>query len=403
MAEAAALPQYRRVSRWIAIAAAGLLAACQTVLPRGAEPAPARPAARPVTPAAPQVEAGLPRDADRSRVALLVPLTGGNAGLGQSIANATMLALLDTQTRSVRITNYDTAASATGGAAGAARRAIAEGAQLILGPLLSDDVRAVSPIARAANVPVLSFSNDASVAGNGTYLMGYIPSQSVERVVDYARTRGVSTFAGLVPNGLYGERASTAFLRAVEGAGGQVVSLQTYGRTTGAVTAAAQRLVAKAPYDAVLVADGGAIAAAAAGAVKRGSGATTRLLGTELWNSENGIAGRPALAGAWYASVSNALYRQYAVKYRSRFGAAPYRLSSLGYDSVLLTVRIARDWKPGSTFPESRLRDADGFSGIDGAFRFSRDGVAERALEVQEIRGGAAVTVSPAPTAFGGR
>ncbi|MDB5695806.1 MAG: penicillin-binding protein activator, partial [Sphingomonas bacterium] len=36
-----------------------------------------------------------------------------------------------------------------------------------------------------------------------------------------------------------------------------------------------------------------------------------------------------------------------------------------------------------------------------GALRFGRDGVADRALEVQEIRGGTAVTVSPAPTGFG--
>ena len=139
----------------------------------------------------------------------------------------------------------------------------------------------------------------------------------------------------------------------------------------------------------------------AAPVVKRGPGANTRLLGTELWNSESTIASRAPLNGAWFASVSNNLYRQYATKYRARFGAAPYRLSSLGYDSVLLTVRIARDWKVGSPFPETRLRDQDGFSGIDGAFRFGRDGVAERALEVQEIRGGTTVTVSPAPTGFG--
>ena len=94
-------------------------------------------------------------------------------------------------------------------------------------------------------------------------------------------------------------------------------------------------------------------------------------------------------------------YRQYATKYRARFGAAPYRLSSLGYDSVLLTVRIARDWRPGTNFPAGRLTGSDGFSGIDGAFRFARDGVAERALEVQEVRGGSLVTVSPAPRSFG--
>ena len=378
----------------LALAAAALLSACSTVLPRGPVEGPP-PATRPVE-RAPDVEAGIPRDTQRNRVALLVPLSGANAGVGQSIANATQLALLDTNATGVRITNYDTAA----GAAAAASRAIADGAQLILGPLLADDARAVTPVARAAGVPVISFSNDTSVAGQGTYVMGYAPAQSVNRVVGYAAGRGVTSFAGLVPNGLYGERASTAFLRAVEGTGGQVVSLQTYARAPGAITAAVTRLAAKAPYGAVLVADSGAGAAAAAPLVKRSSPAT-HLLGTELWNAEANIATRPQLSGAWFASVSDTLYRQFAAKYRARFGAGPYRLSSLGYDAVLLTVRIARDWRVGQRFPEARLRDADGFSGIDGAFRFARDGVAERALEVQEIRGGTTVVVSPAPAGFG--
>jgi len=399
MADVATISQpARTIGRWAALAAACLLGACQTIVPRGpVAPSQQRPTTRPDERPAIGVETGIPRDAERNRVALLVPLSGSNAGVGTSIANATMMALLDTQNQRVRITNYDTAS----GAAAAAQRAIAEGAQLILGPLLADDVRAVAPIARAAGIPVLSFSNDLGVAGNGAYLMGYVPTQSVTRVVDFARERGVSNFAGLIPNGLYGERASTAFLRAVEGAGGQVVSLQAYARSPGGVSSAVARLAAKAPYDAVLLADGGANAASAAALVKRGAGASTRILGTELWNSEPGIAARPALSGAWYASVSDTLYRQYAAKYRTRFGTGPYRLSSLGYDSVLLTVRIARDWKPGTAFPVSKLRDSDGFSGIDGAFRFGRDNVAERALEVKEIRGGTTNVVSPAPSGFG--
>jgi len=399
MADAAAVRQrsWWRGARWVAMMAAGLLAGCQTIVPRGPAVPPERPQpTRPAEPRPPVVDEGIPRDVERHRVALLVPLSGANAGVGRSIANATQLALLDTGSTEVRITQYDTAA----GAAAAATRALAEGAQLILGPLLAEDVRAVTPIARARGVPVVSFSNDAGVAGNGAYLMGYAPGQSIERVVAYARGRGVTSFAGLVPGGLYGERASTAFLRSVEGAGGQVVSLQTYARVPGAVGQAVARLNAKAPFGAVLVADGAATAATAAPLVKRGS-PSVRVLGTELWNSDTGLATRPGLAGAWFASVGDTLYRQYAAKYRARFGAAPYRLSSLGYDSVLLTVRIARDWRLNQPFPESRLRDPDGFAGIDGAFRFGRDGVAERALEVREIRGGAVVTVSPAPGSFG--
>ena len=392
----AIVPQARpRVKRLIAVAAALFLGACSTVLPKGVEAPAQRPVAGPVATRDEGIDRGIPRDMARNRVALLVPLSGGNAGIGRSIANATMLAVLDTRTDKIRITNYDTAT----GAAAAAQRAIAEGAELILGPLLSEDVRAVAPIAKAAGVPVISFSNDTGVAGDGVYLLGYAPAQSIDRVVAYAKSRGVSDFAGLVPNGLYGQRASTALLRSVEGAGGQVLSLQTYGRTSGAIQTAVARLNEKAPYGAVLVADGGSTAAAAAPLVKRGSPGA-HLLGTELWNSETAIATRTALSGAWFASVPDVLYRQYAAKYRARFGTGPYRLSSLGYDAVLLTVRIARDWPIGKAFPESRLRDADGFSGIDGAFRFGRDGIADRALEVQEIRAGTSVTVSPAPTGF---
>lgn len=396
MAEAATVSQRAKmIVRGAGAAVALLISACSTVVPRGpVAPPPTKappPAARPDV----GVEAGIPRDTSRNRVALLVPLSGTNAGVGKSLANATQLALLDTRNEQVRITNYDTAP----GAAAAAQRAVADGAQLILGPLLSEDVRAVTPIARRAGVPVLAFSNDTSVAGDGVYLMGYTPAQSIERVVAFARSRGVTNFGGLVPNALYGTRASTTFLRAVEAAGGRVVALQTYDRTAGGIGAAVTRMAKDAPFDGVLIADSSTTAATAVPLLRRTS-PNTRIIGTELWNSDSGVAAKPALNGAWFASVSNTLYRQYAAKYRARFGAAPYRLSSLGYDAVLLTARISRDWRVGAPFPEARLRSGEGYAGIDGAFRFGRDGVAERALEVQEIRGGTTSVVSPAPASF---
>jgi len=380
--------------RAVAVLGASLLAACSTIVPKGPPPPVTRPAERPTRPT--PVQPGIPTDNDRDRVALLVPLTGPNAGVGKSLANATQMALLDTDAKRVRITTYDT----NQGAVDAANRALADGNKLILGPLLSEDVRAIEPIAQRAHVPIITFSNDATVAGDGVYLLGYVPSQAIDRVVDYAHDQGVKNFAGLVPNGLYGQRASTAFLRSVEGSGGQVLSLQTYDRSSASVNQAMARLAKNAPYGAVLIADSGATAAMLAPAAKKAGGAGVRLLGTELWNAESSIATKSALNGAWFASVPDTLYRQYAVKYRSRFGAAPYRLSSLGYDAVLLTVRVARDWRPGSDFPERELGDPGGFSGIDGAFRFGRDGIAQRALEVQEIRDGRTVVVSPAPAGF---
>lgn len=399
MADGVSIPQRgRHFLHGLIVAGALILSGCQTVVPHGPRPV-APPPARPAPVQTQRVEQGIPTDTARHRVALLVPLSGPAGGFGQSLANATQMALLDTRNEQVRITTYDTA----GGAAAAAQKALADGNRLILGPLLADDVRAVAPIARRAGVPVISFSNDITVAGNGTYMMGYTPSQSIDRVVQYAKGQGVSDFAGLVPNGTYGQRASTAFLRAVESAGGQVRTLQTYDRTPGSMTSAITRMAQNAPYEAVLIADAGAGAAAAVPLIRRNGGASAHVLGTELWTTEGTIASKPALAGAWFAGVSDGLYRQYAAKYRARFGVGPYRMSSLGYDAVLLTVRIARDWPVSAPFPEERLRDHDGFAGIDGAFRFGHDDVAERALEVKELRNGTTIVVSPAPSGFGDR
>ncbi|SEJ35651.1 amino acid/amide ABC transporter substrate-binding protein, HAAT family [Sphingobium sp. AP50] len=384
----------KRGARIAFMGTALFLAACSSIVPKG--PAPTTPTG-PAQPTGPEVVQGLPTDTARHRVALLVPMTGTNAGVGQSIANATTLALLDTKTDRVRITTYDTAL----GAAAAVNKALADGNRLILGPLLAEDARVIGPIAAKANVPVISFSNDASIAGGGVYVLGYNTAQSIDRVVDFAKDKGLTRFGALVPRGTYGERAGNALLRAVEQAGGTVVSMQSFDRSPASITAAVKKLQASSSYDALLIADSGRVALQVAPIVRKNGGATARLLGTELWNTDTSLAASPVLRGAWFASVSDTLYRQLATKYRARYGAAPFRLSSLGYDSVLLTVRIAQDWKPGSPFPAARLRDAGGFSGIDGAFRFNRQGIAERALEVNEVAAGTSTVVDPAPRGFG--
>ena len=106
------------------------------------------------------------------------------------------------------------------------------------------------------------------------------------------------------------------------------------------------------------------------------------------------------LRGSWYAAAPDARFDQLVTRYRARYGKIPYRLGSLGYDAVLLTVRAARSWQVGRPFPQGVLTDKDGFAGVDGIFRFARNGVAERSLEVREVTAAGTKIVSPAATAF---
>lgn len=370
----------------LALGAVALLGGCK-IIPKGKPP--------PVTP--PPVDTStLPRDAGRHRVALLVPLSGTNAAVGQSIANATTQAILDTNAQNLRITTYDT----SGGINAAAKAAVADGNRLILGPLSADEVAPVIAATRAARVPLITFGNDSAVAAPDVFVMGTVPGDSIGRTVDLARARGMTRFALLQPDGESGRRLQAAYAAAVQAAGGSLVQTQTYSRGNTSIISAAQRLSSRGGFDAVLIADGARAAAQAATQLKRGGAAGPRIIGLDSWSGEGVLGSTPALRGAWYSAVSDIRFKQFADGYQSRFGKRPYRVATLGYDSVLLTIRIARDWRPGTPFPVARLRDSGGFLGLDGPFRFGASGVVERALEVREARSGGVTIVSPAPERF---
>jgi ABC-type branched-subunit amino acid transport system substrate-binding protein len=371
--------------RAVVAGALALLAGC-AVVPKPVVQAPAQ---RPAE-AAPQANV-LPSDNGRHRVALLVPMTGTSAPVGQAIANGTTKALLDTNAQNLRITTYDTA----NGAGPAAARAIADGNKLILGPLNAEDVTAVVAVARPAHVPMITFSNDADVAARDVFVFGQVPGQSVARVIGYARAHGVTSIGAIIPTGLYGQRVATGLASAARASNVRVSDIEIYERTNTSAGSAIRRVKAKGQVDAILIADNARIATYAA---PFASG--VRLLGTELWAGDPAIAQSKALNGAWFATVSDARFGQFERSYKSRFGTTPPPIATLGYDAVLLTLNVARNWKDGAVFPTAKLYDPDGFIGIDGVFRFNEFGIAERALEVREVTGGTFVKVSPAPEHF---
>jgi branched-chain amino acid transport system substrate-binding protein len=251
----------RSIVKGITAGSLALLAGC-TVIPKGG----IAPAPEP-TEKAPDANI-LPTDAGRHRVALLVPMSGASGTVGQSIANAATMALLDTNAANLRITTYDTA----GGAALAASKAIADGNKLILGPLLSEDVVMVANAARAAKVPMISYSNDSAIASRDVFVMGQAPGQSIARVLGFAKASGVNSVAAIIPVGDYGQRANSGLALAAEAQGVTVTAVETYDRGNTSVASAVRRAKDKGKFDALLIADGSRIAlqaATAAGKIQR--------------------------------------------------------------------------------------------------------------------------------------
>ena len=115
------------------------------------------------------------------RVALILPLTAaGNVGAaGTSLKNAAEMAAAEFNNPKFQLLLKDDTGTPDG-ARTAAQQALAEGADIIIGPLLAPSVQAVGQVARAAGKPVIAFSTDASVAGPGVYLLSFLPETEVD-------------------------------------------------------------------------------------------------------------------------------------------------------------------------------------------------------------------------------
>jgi ABC-type branched-subunit amino acid transport system substrate-binding protein len=347
---------------------------------------------------------GLTEGATPVRVGIILPFTSGSAptrALAGSMMKAAELALFGAGNRNILLMTAD---EGNGGAkaADAAQQLLAQGAEVIVGPLFGPSVSAVAPIARDRGVPVLAFSTEKSVAGGGAYLLSFLPQYEVRRVISYASANGHHQFAMLAPQNAYGDVAKDAFTESVQAARGTVVDVERFAPSASAAMGPAST-VAKTNADAVMIATyGGLLKAISSTMSFNGAGKDkVKLLGTGTWDDPS-LAREATLEGAWYAAPAPNADAEFTGNFRATFGTAPAQLASLAYDAVSLVALLSQG-SPYHRFTAGALMDPNGFAGVNGIFRFNADGTSERGLAVLEMTSSGPVVVSPAPTTFQGR
>mgnify|MGYP001214188411 FL=1 len=370
------------------------------------------------------------------RVALLLPLSGREESLGRALLDAALIALFEIGDPRLTILPRDTGGTPEGARA-AAEAVLQEGVQLILGPVFSAAVAAAAEPARERGVNVIAFSTDRLVAGNGVYLLGFMPDQQVDRVVEFAAKSGIWQFAALAPQTAYGEAVVGAMEQSVFRNGGQFDQVERYYPDDTEYFEPVQRLAdyerrhnllliqrealeatddpaakielqklegrdAAGPldYQAVMLADGGARLRAIAPLLPFYDidPAEIRFLGTGLWD-EPTLGREPALVGGWFASPPPETAAAFSKRFESIHGYAPPRIASLAYDAAAL-ASVLMQGEAGPDFSANALTQPSGFAGADGIFRFQNDGVAERGLAVIEVHPQGLRVIDQAPQAF---
>jgi ABC-type branched-subunit amino acid transport system substrate-binding protein len=335
------------------------------------------------------------------RVGIILPFSDSSANV-RALANAMMkaaeLALYDSGNHDVLLMTADDTGSPADAAA-AAQKLLDQGAEIILGPVFSASVNAIAPLARDHGVPVLAFSTDRSVAGNGVYLLSFQPQSEVTRIIAYAASQGHKNFAAMIPQTPYGDVVEQSFRQAVTAAGATISDVERFNPSAGAVMDPAAA-VAKSGCDTIFIAQGGSLLRGIAPTLAYDGVDNTKvkLLGTGLWYDPATVK-EPLLSGGWFAAPQPSSDDAFNEKYRQTFGAEPPQLASLAYDAVSLVALLA----PGAAyhrFTLAALTDPNGFSGVNGIFRFHADGSIERGLAVLAVDPGGFTVVSPAPTTF---
>jgi ABC-type branched-subunit amino acid transport system substrate-binding protein len=397
-------------------------------------PLPAPPPSAPVeqAPIAPIV----PPPSNFVEVAMMVPLSGRDAGLGRSLIRAAQMAVFDVADERFRLNIYDDGGTAEGAAA-VTTTALQDGARLIIGPVFAGSVASVTPLTRASGVNVISFSNSRAVAGNGAFLIGLLPKEQVERVVTHASREGVQRIAALLPDSPFGQQVAADLAEAADRYGVKVVRTEVYGPKLDDLTAAVKRLArwderraalaaerdslrgrgsasaldaaskldkldtfGDLDFDALLIAEGGERLRSIGALLPYYDIDTSRvrLLGLASWRVP-GIGREPALVGGWFAAPVSETRTAFEARYKSLFGEAPHGLAALAYDAAALAAFLGRSGTPPS-FDTTALTSPNGFSGTSGIFRFLPNGEPQRGLAVMEITPRGFDVRSPPPTTF---
>ncbi|MBR5154593.1 MAG: penicillin-binding protein activator [Alphaproteobacteria bacterium] len=318
---------------------------------------------------------------DALNVSVLLPLSGKAENIGKGMQNAMFMALSDQRDNNVILKFYDTKSTALG-AKDAAENAIKEGSELILGPLMFEEVESVAPVALKYDIPIVSFTTSPQVLQKGIYSIGLLNGEQIERVLSYAKSKGKTNLALVVPDNNSGLNVLKSALGSAQNKGIKLVKVGFYNQSSIDFTSLIKSMSEEKDFDAVLIADGGNRLKSLASMFAYNDIMYPEVLfmGTSAWDNTN-LSKETILYHGVYPMVSKNYVSYFNGKYKETFGEMPKSIYSLAYDGVLLAATLSMK----NTDITESLTSKSGFIGVNGYFKVLPTGQSWHSLEVYEI------------------
>lgn len=363
---------------------------------------------------------------DKLIVAILLPLSGSAAKVGDAMLQAAELALFNSKIDNIILMPYDTKGTAFG-AVDAINAAIRDGAGLVLGPLFTQSTKAILDIAEANNLIVLSFSDNQALLDQNNpnlYLMGLTPQQEIYRMISYlVDYQGAYGFSAMFPTDAYGNIVSKDFKDVIFRKDAKIVKTEFYGKNdpnlqkkvnnllntntfreevyqkyeedlqlakTQGLTTQVEFLYTeedKIYADALLVPDSGDELIKIGQYFANYTGEHKPILvGTSKWLNSS-LYNNPDFNNALFVTPNLDSYAEFEKLYFNTYGIYPIRVSSLAYDAVKVAIE---SYAKAENQEDLRyaIENYQGFDGANGKFRFLSTGLLERKLAIIRIFNG---------------
>lgn len=338
----------------------------------------------------------------KTKTAMLLPLSGHTAVVGENFQNAALMAGLERTTETTEVSFYDTQGTPTG-ALQAYEDAIRQNPDVILGPVFASEVQVVQE--QKPDIPVISFTSDATVLGDNVYSLALLIPQQVQRIVRYACMNGQRRFALIGPQDKTGSIVVQSFERAVQECPGmQLTHISLYEPQTNNLTAPVSRIAPplidsrrkdltdeekeilrhptadRLSFDALFIFENG-VKLDQLVSILYYYDVTPQIVPfyglATLRHTQN-----DQLIGAYFADVPQYRLDVFRQKYKDAFGKEPLPIAAFGYDAVSLVSFLSQQ----NALNEYALTDQIGFHGMNGRFRLNENGTNERLLDIFQIQ-----------------
>mgnify|MGYP001191956846 CR=1 FL=1 len=339
-------------------------------------------------------------------VALLIPQSDENTQeIAISLENAARLAMADLGNIRIDLRVYDTAGSAVV-AGQVAQQAVDEGAKIILGPLFAEAANAAGLAVTDEGVNVLSFSNNASIAGGNVFVLGQTFDNTAKRLVQFAAAQGKQRAVIVHPTNVEGEFGRIALEKAASRSSLAVVASQTFEFSReGVVNSVPLVRAAVEIEDADLLfltsTTAGALGLLVQMLPEAGiNSEIVQYAGLARWDIPAQNLELPGVQGGWFAVPDREKLARFSARYEEAYKSKPHHLAGLAYDGIAAVGALV--FSTGQhALSKGSLTQQAGFEGVDGIFRLKHSGTNERGLAIARVENKQVEIIDPAPTSFG--